>query len=430
MSRVVHHSNRKELEANALLHLNALLSKLIETNPFYQKKIAASGLQNPLRSLDDFYQTFPFTTKAELEADQIEHPPFGTNLTFPLEKYTRFSQTSGSTGKPMRWLDTEESWDWMIDNWVRVFEAANVKAGESIFFAFSFGPFLGFWVAFDAAKKIGCLCIPGGGMSTIARLYFLVQNKVDILCCTPTYALHLASVAQNEKIDLSEAGIRAIIVAGEPGASIPATRARLLELWPGAQIYDHHGMTEIGPVSYQCPKQPGILHILEPEFIAEVVDSETNQPVKPGETGELILTNLGRIASPLLRYRTGDIVKPLASNPCACGSYELALEGGIIGRSDDMVQIRGVNVYPTAIEQIVREFPEVAEYRVEISQAQEMNEMAIQVEVADGVVNFSELASQIEKAFRLNFSLRIPVKIVSAGTLPRFEMKAKRWVKV
>jgi phenylacetate-CoA ligase len=421
-------AHRTAIQAEQLRKLNDLLSLLQQTNPFYKPKIAASGLQMPIGSVQDFMRFFPFTTKAELELDQQRHPPFGTNLTYPVAKYSRFSQTSGSIGKPLRWLDTPESWEWMVDNWIEVFAAANVQAGDRVFFAFSFGPFLGFWVAFDAAKKLGCLCIPGGGMNSVTRLHAILESRAEVLCCTPTYALHLAAVAKAEKIDLNQSPVRAIIAAGEPGASIPATRQRLEALWPGARVYDHYGMTEIGPVSYECPEHRGVLHILESEFIAEVIDPDSGQPGSGGETGELVLTNLGRLASPLLRYRTGDIVAPGAASPCACGSHSLALEGGILGRSDDMVQIRGVNVYLGAIEQILRGFPEVVEYRVEVSRANDMNEITIQVEPAKDIVDTVGLSARIEKDLRLNLSLRIPVVLVPVDSLPRFEMKAKRWV--
>lgn len=428
MNQGINQCDREDLESIALLHLNKQLTILSQSNPFYRDKIFASGLRLPIVDLQAYLRQFPFTNKTEIERDQQKYPPYGSNFTYPVARYCRYSQTSGSTGKPLRWLDTEESWQWMVENWKRVFAAADVTAKDSVFFAFSFGPFLGFWVAFDAARQIGCLCIPGGAMNSVARLHSLIENKASVLCCTPTYALHLANVAHAQNIDLSKASVRAIIAAGEPGASIPASRARLQELWPGARIYDHHGMTEIGPASYECPKRPGVLHIIEPEFIAEVIAQESGEPVGHGGTGELVLTNLGRVASPLLRYRTGDIVKLAEKEVCECGSSEMALEGGILGRCDDMVQIRGVNVYPGAVEQIIRAFPEIIEYQVEVFQQSDMNEMAIRVEPTPDHVD-EKLSHRIEQAFKLNLSLRIPIEIVAPNTLPRFEMKAKRWVK-
>src|SRR5262249_50548419 len=155
--------------------------------------------------------------------------------------------------------------------------------------------------------------------------------------------LHLAEIAAEEKIDLSASKVKTIIVAGEPGGSIPATRSHIEQAWCGARVIDHHGMTEIGPVTYECTRRRGVLHVMEESYIPEVIDRNTLEPVGPGGSGELILTNLGRTGSPILRYRTGDIVQPALTSPCECGSAELALEGGIIGRVDDMVVVRGVN---------------------------------------------------------------------------------------
>lgn len=398
--------------------LRALIDRIVPANPFYTAKLQ--------QGLD----TVPFTTKQELIEDQLKHPPFGTNLTFPVDRYTRFCQTSATTGRPMRWLDTPESWNWMLGNWDRVYEAAGVDASDRIFFAFSFGPFLGFWTAFDAAARLGCLCIPGGGMRSAARLRVMLDTKATVLCCTPTYAIHLAEAAAEEQIDMSEMCVRAILVAGEPGGSIPGTRARIEKLWPGARVVDHHGMSEVGPVSYGCPSRPGVLHIIESSYIAEVIDPQTCLPLEPGSRGELVLTSLGRIGSPLIRYRTGDLVQAARPGVCACGSKDMALEGGILGRTDDMVVVRGVNVYPGAVEDVVRKVSGIAEYQVRISLERSLVELHLDAEPEPGHRADADLVHRLETALRDALALRIPVNVVEPGTLPRFEMKAKRWVRV
>ncbi len=421
--------SRASLEAAQLASLRALLNRLVPHNAFYALRARAAGLDSAVGSLRDFIQRMPFTTKQELLEDQLANPPYGTNLTFPLEHYTRFNQTSATTGAPMRWLDTPESWAWMLDNWEQVYRAAGVDAGDRVYSAFSFGPFLGFWTAFESATRMGCLCIPGGGLSSSARLRAIIDNQATVLCCTPTYAIRLAEVAAEEKIDLNASALKALIVAGEPGGSIPATRACIERHYPGARVYDHHGMTEVGPVSFECPKRRGVLHIIERAFIPEVIDPHSGQPAATGEMGELVLTNLGRTGSPLLRYRTGDLVKPAASNPCECGRFDLALEGGILGRADDMVFIRGVNVYPSAVEDIIRRFPEVAEYKIEIERGQGLAELKLAIEAAPDCADERYLARRLESSLRAAFNLRVPVTSVPRGTLPRFEMKARRWIR-
>jgi phenylacetate-CoA ligase len=390
--------------------LNRLLREL-RTNPFY-----APRLPEQVASLDEFFARVPYTTKQELVTDQQAHPPFGSNLTYPIERYTRIFQTSGTTGRPLYWLDTAESWDWTLGNWERVYRAAGVTEADRIFFAFSFGMFLGFWSAFESAGRIGSLRIPGGGMTSAARLRAMLDTGATVLCCTPTYALRLAEVAREEGIALGASRVRRILVAGEPGGSMRQVRARIEGEWPGARVYDHHGMTETGPASYQCPARAGVLHIIEAAFLPEVTAD-----------GELALTNLGRLGSPLIRYRTGDLVKP-ESGECECGSRELSLIGGILGRVDDMLVIRGVNVFPAAVDEVLRGFAEVAEYRVEVDTSHSLAELRIQIEPAAVCANPEHLAGRVRQQLHNVFALRIPVAIAPTGSLPRFEMKARRWI--
>ena len=360
-------SSRAALRAGQWERLRWLLGTLLPGSRFYARKLAALGDPEGLSGLADFSARVPFTTKAEVVADQLAAPPYGTNLSFPPAAYTRCHQTSGTTGTPLRWLDTPQSWDWMVANWVQIYDAAGVRPGDKVFFAFSFGPFIGFWLAFEAATRLGALCLPGGGLSSTARLRMILDHGATVLCCTPTYALHLAEVARAEHFDLAQSPVRTLIVAGEPGGSLPATRARLEHLWPQVRVFDHHGMTEVGPVSHECPACPGVLHVLEAGYYAEVINPATGTPVPAGATGELVLTTLGRVGSPLLRYRTGDLVKAIQdpaseeAPPCRCGRHALALAGGILGRVDDMLIVRGVNIFPTAVEEVLRRCGEIAE---------------------------------------------------------------------
>ena len=423
------HPDRAAIETAQVEQLRSLVAELIPANKFYTRKLQAAGVGFDVASLADFSARFPFTTKAEIVADQLAQPPFGTNLTYPADRYTRFHQTSGTSGSPLRWLDTPESWDAMTESWMEILRAAGVGAGDRVLFAFSFGPFIGFWLAFEAAARLGCLCLPGGGLGSAARLHMMRDNAVNVLCCTPTYAIRLGEVAAEEIMDRRGLKLKTIIVAGEPGGSIPATRARVESLWPGARVFDHHGMTEVGPVSYECPAGPGVLHILESAYFAEVIDPVTT---KAAPSGELVLTTLGRTGSPLLRYRTGDLVTrhlSPATAACTCGRHEFALVGGILGRVDDMIIVRGVNVYPGAVEEIIRGCGGIAEYRVQVGERQALTELRVEIEPADEGGDPAELASQVERAFATALALRVTVTTVAAGTLPRFEMKARRWVK-
>lgn len=406
----------ESIKARQLTRLRELLAALVPANRFQAPRIEAAGLAAGVATLEEFSAKMPFTTKADLVADQTTHPPYGTNLTSPPERYTRFCQTSGTTARPLAILDTPESWTWMLDNWAQIYRAAEIGAGSRIYFAFSFGPFLGFWTAFEAATRLGCLCFPGGGLSTSARLNAVLEYQAEVLCCTPTYALHLGETAAREGVDLSRSAVRKIVVAGEPGGSLASLRERLSALWNGAEIIDHYGMTEIGPTAYQYTGDPGVLRIIDDSYYAEIVDPERGRPVPYGEIGELVLTTLGRTACPLLRYRTGDLVR---RSPVAGGCV---LAGGIIGRVDDMVVVRGVNLYPSAVDAVVRTIPEISEYRVEVRSSGALVEAAVDVECRD-----DSATTALTRALASAFSLRIPVRRVAEGTLPRFDMKAKRW---
>jgi phenylacetate-CoA ligase len=431
------HPDAGTIQSRQLAMLRSLLGQLRRGNRFYGPRLESATLGDDVESLDAFIRRMPLTTKTQVLEDQRRHPPFGTNLTYPIEAYTRFSQTSATTAEPMRWLDTPQSWSWMLDCWQQIYDACGVTASDRVFFAFSFGPFLGFWTAFDAATRMGCLCIPGGGMGSAARLHALMDNQATVLCCTPTYALHLGQVAAEQGIDLGPSRIRAVIVAGEPGGSVPATRSAIEHSFPGARVYDHHGMTEVGPVTYQCPARVGLLHVLEPAFLAEVLDPATfngdkghGRSVDPGDTGELVLTTLGRTGSPLLRYRTGDIVRPLERSPCPCGCALTSLEGGILGRLDEMLIVRGVNLFPTAVDEVIRARGGTSEYRVTVTGREGLAEIEIEIEPEQPCPDADELCERIQADLRRTFQLRVPVRSVAPGALPRFEMKARRWVRV
>src|SRR3989442_1007385 len=348
-----------EIRQHQLRALQSGLKTVRRTNAFYRDRL------HDVTSWNDF-ERLPFTTKADLMTDQHEHPPYGTNLTFPLEEYVRLHQTSGTSGsQPLRWLDTAESWAW----WERI------------------------WADLIYA--------PAGVMRDL---------QATVLCCTPTYALRLAEVAATEGIAVR---LHRTIHAGEPGASIPSTRAAI-ESALGGQAFDHTGMTELGPTGVSCSQRDGV-HLFESEFIFEIID------------GELVATNLGRWGSPLIRYRTGDRVE-VSRDPCLCGSPFMKIVGGIRGRVDDMVTIRGVNVYPSQVEDIVRRHPTVLEFVIECQTDRQMDEVTVLIERADGAVP-DDVCRSIAEQLRATLGLRIECRPVPRGTLPRPELKAKRLIR-
>lgn len=415
---------RERLRTLQEAKLAALVASTYGSNPFVTKKFDEAGAApGDVRTLEDL-AGLPFTTKAELLDAQTE-VPFSTNCTFAETAYTRIHQTSGTTGPPLRVFDTAESWDWWGRCWGFVLAGAGLTASDRLFVPFSFGPFIGFWAALGGADKIGALMIPGGGRTSSQRLGLMADMGVTAMTCTPTYALRLAEVAGEEGFDLSEVPLRITVHAGEPGANVPATKARIERAW-GAKCYDHAGASEVGAHSFECQAQPGGTHAIDSEFIIEVVDLATGQRVAPGSEGELVITNLGRAGFPVLRYRTGDIVK-VDTAPCPCGRTFTRFDGGVIGRADDMVVVRGVNIYPAAIENLLRHHEAVDEFRVTISTRREMAEILIEIECRRSVDD-EPTVQAVRSAFESSLGLHPEVTAVQRGTLPRFELKARRFV--
>jgi phenylacetate-CoA ligase len=406
--------DEETLRSHQLSRLNRLLAYARLHQPFYRERLAHVSL--PLRSLSQLAD-IPFLEKSDL-LPGLPATICGLDQT----RYVRAHQTSGTTGNPILVLDTAEDWQWWIDTWQYVLDAATVSRQDVAFMAFSYGPFIGFWSAHEALVRRGALVVPGGGMSSLARLHALLASRASVLCCTPTYALHLASVAKQAGLDLTSSQVSRIIVAGEAGGSIAEVRSRIEFAW-AAQVIDHCGATEVGPWGVGNAAGDGV-HVIESEFIAEPLVFDANarsgRRANPGEVAELVLTGLGRWGAPAIRYRTGDLVLAEASHDP--NNRFLLLRGGVLGRVDDMVVIRGVNVFPTSIEAIIRRVAGDAEYRVNRSREQEMEQLRIELE-GDIV-----MAGRLSDAFREQLGLRIDVTPVDTGTLPRFEGKAKRWV--
>jgi phenylacetate-CoA ligase len=304
-----------------------------------------------------------------------------------------------------------------------------VRPADIVFFAFSYGTFVGFWGAHYASEKIGCLVLPGGNMTTEARVKQIMTMKATVVCSTPTYALRMAQEARTMGVDLAAGPVQRLILSGEPAGSIPATKRLIEEEW-GAKAADTAGMTEVGTIMiFECARQPGGTHIIEDHYIEEVVDPETGEPVGYGELGERLITSFGRGFIPVLRYRTRDMVVRVPASACTCGRTFDIYEGGIRGRVDDMKLVRGTNVYPRAVESIVREYKEIDEFRIHLYTAdgrQDEIEVLVEIPNRDTAQVERICASLARSLSEAHEGLRFGVKRVEDGSLPRFELKAKR----
>jgi phenylacetate-CoA ligase len=390
-----------------------LLERVLERNPFQRARLEALDL-GPDPTLSDL----PPLTKRELVSDQERHPPFGTNLTYPLERYTQVFQTSGTTARPLRVLDTAEDWAWWRQRFAHTLTVAGVGPDDRVALAYSFGPHVQFWAAKEGLQELGVMGMSLGGMTSVQRLQTIADIEATTLWCTPTYALHLLEVAVEQRLEGGLESIERVMCTGEPGGSLSSVRSRIEDGF-GAACIDHAGLTEAGPFGYPCPEGHG-LHVDESEFVCEILDEDL-APAPSGSRGELVLTPLGRTGFPVLRYRTGDTV--IATDErCPAGHEDCWLPGGIVGRTDDMVVIRGMNVYPSAIEEAVRQVGGSGEFRITFySERSGMDEVKLEVELADGGD-----ARRLQDGMRQQLGLRVRVVPVVPGTLPRETGKARR----
>jgi phenylacetate-CoA ligase len=387
--------------------LQGLVDFVREHNPFQRARLAKAD-------------TIPFLTKGELIEDQRRVPPYGTNLSFPIDRYTHYHQTSGTTGVPLKVLDTAQDWAWWRAGLAKTFRAATIGAGDRVALAFSFGPYVQFWAAKEGLQEVGAMAVPLGGMTSVQRLDAIASLAATALMCTPTYALRLSEVGLKHGLEGALASVRRVICTGEPGASLPAVRSRIEERYE-ASCLDHAGLTEVGPFGYPCPEGGG-LHVDEREFVCEILDPDQRRTA-PGERGELVLTPLYRFGSPVVRYRTGDVVVNTDEH-CPAGHSDRWLPGGIVGRTDDMVVIRGMNVYPSAIEDAVRRTTASGEYRITFyTEPGGMDEIRLDVEIDDGGD-----ARDLQELIRQQLGLRVRVVPVSPGLLPRTDAKSRRVV--
>lgn len=421
---------REDLRALQGIRLARLVDRAWHRSPYCRHLLDEAGVApEDVRSFDDL-RRLPFTARDEWMDCQAEKPPYGDLLAQSPEDAIRYHATSGSAGRtPLRVLDGRADWKWIAECWCYGFHGFGIRARDRVFFAFSYGTFIGFWGAHYATEKMGCLVLPSGNMSTSQRVHLIDDLEATVVCATPTYALRLAQEGVSLGIDLAAGSVKRLILSGEPAGSIP-TRKRLIEKQWGAKAADTAGMTETGTITmFECEHQPGGTHIIEDHFIEEVIDPVTGETVDYGERGERVVTSFGRGMIPLIRYRTGDLVVKAPASTCSCGRTWDLYDGGIRGRVDDMLLVRGTNVYPRAVEAIVREYPGVDEFQIHLYTADGIrDEIEILCEVRPGYEDqWENIARRLRDDLSAhNEGLGFDVQSADPRSLPRFETNAKR----
>ncbi len=423
---------RGQLKRLQLKRLQAGIRYAWENSPYYRNRMKQQGITpESVTTLEHFFRSFPMTRREDLNRDQLESPPFGTRLAIPLDKSLRYHATSGTTGQPaVRAFDTERDWIWGADAWATSLYNFGVRPGDVVMIAFGYGSFIGFWGAHYAFEKIGCRVHPTGSMDTKTRIQMILDLGITVLCCTPSYAIRILHVASEGGIDLAaRSRLNMIVVAGEPGASIKSTK-EVIEKGFNAHLGDFMGTTETaGMIASTCSRLCGGLHINEDRYLTEVVDPDTLKPVGYGKRGMMVVTPLIKEAMPLFRYATNDIVILERNNVCPCGRALDLFMGGILGRYDDMVKVRGVQLTPQMIEEIVRSFPQVEEFFTIVENRDGLDTLVIQFELRKNLnPELGELlAREIRECTKRNIGLSPEVILQPCGSLPRFELKARRF---
>ena len=422
--------SQERLRDLQLMKFRRIFNWAYDHSRFHRGLYEKAGITpHDIRSFEDIRHV-PKVEKAMMRDIQRKEPfPYGDALCVPLEEVTEFRQTSGTTGQPVYQPDTWADWEWWAESWSYILWAQGYRPFDRVFIPFGYNVFVAFWAGHYGAEKIGCEVVPGGVLDTKARILKIQELGCTAMMATPTYVLGMAATAKNKMgIDPSELTINKITCAGEPGASIPSTKKRMEAAW-GAKVYDHAGATEIGAWSYECRAQPGGTHVNEGLFLVEIEDLDTGEIInEPGRRGKMIITALDRQAQPCIRFDSKDIIE-WSKDPCPCGRTFRLIKGGVVGRADDITKVKGVLLSPSAIEEVVRGVEGLSdEYEVMVDKKGDVDQITLKVELSQGSEGQREsVESKLIDQLRLKTNLRYKLEFHDYGTLPRYEVKARRF---
>ena len=427
--------DRERLDAIQLARIQRLVEYSYERVPFYRRLYDRAGFSPAaIRTWDDFHKRVPFTDKPDIVADQEERGAlFGLEST-PRELRAWFHRTSGTTGTPLNEVFT--SYDRLVaayEAWAYGWWDVGMRPGDSLYFAFNFGTFIGFWSALFAAERMGLMVIPGGGLDTRSRIKQIVELRPDAVIGTPTYLLHMAEVARAEGLDLAAAGVRFLTTAGEIGPNVPSFRSALKRGWGEPVVCDIYGISEAIFAACECAAvdrgDANGVHVIERHVHSYAVDPKSFDPVADeSEVGEHIVTSF-RLGQPLIKYRTHDLVRLCRRPDHGCGWNFAFLDGGVLARTDNMVIIRGTNVYTTAVQNIIGRIPGASAYfEVHIVQREGQDAMEVRLEADSGVGEdrYPALQAKLAEELRYNIGVGIDVSVLAPGSLPRYELKTRR----
>lgn len=420
--------SRDELHSIHSDKLPHAVAYMASYSPMYAQKLTDAGIApQDIRSVDDL-SILPVVTKWDMSASIQHDNPWGAFTAIDNERWLtdgwQVFSTSGTTAEPRSFRYTQydrELWAWAN---ARALYAMGVRRGRDVgMMLFGYGPHVAMWGMHHGMLLMGVPQLAAGGLDTRTRVLAIERQKPTVLSCTPSYALHLSAVMQEMGIDPADTSVRILVAAGEP---VPeASQKRIEKIWD-AQVHQFYGCTEVAPScgGYTC--EAGAMHFLEDTHKVETLDPETHKPVEPGERGISVVTNLMSEASPQIRFEVGDYTT-LSHEPCPCGRTHVVCEGGFAGRADDMLNIRGITLFPSSVESVVRGLPGLGEeFKIVLSRRGELDEITVVVERQDTSISNADLAEAVGSAFRARLELRASVDVLEYGTLPKTMFKAKR----
>lgn len=419
----------RQRDARILAMLQAQVRYAWEKAPFYRRKWEAAGVSpDTLRSLSDLAK-FPVVEKQELRAAQASAPPFGDYLCIAPEEVARIHGTSGTTGRPTVFGISGDDWERIGEAHARILWGAGVRPRDRVMICSFFSLYLGSWGALRGVERLGATAFPfGAGVAgqTLMGVQWARELKPTAFYSTPSFALHFADTARKEGIDPRSLGIRILFFSGEPGAGIPSTR-KLIEETFGGICVDMGSMAEMTPwmTDGECSHRTG-MHLWQDIVYTQVCDPRTHQPVPYGEEGTPVYTHLERTSQPMIRLLSGDRAM-WTDEPCPCGRTYPRLPRGIYGRIDDMFIVRGENIYPSAIEEVLRAVPGFGgEFRIIVSRKERMDELLVRAEYGKQVTDVAAFEKTLRERLQAKCGVRPRLELVPEGTIPRTEFKARR----
>lgn len=418
---------REQLDELHLAKLQKLVRYVHDYSPFYRQRFDEIGLRpEHITSLDEYKRLVPVTDKSDFIHIQQEKPPYGDTLALPMELISHHVETSGSTGLPLAVPYAAYDTERVGESWTYGFWGHGIRPEDSLYFAFNWGNFAGFWSCYFGARRMGCRVISGGGADSKGHIANILRLKPTVLISTPTFALRLAQVAEEMGVDLRDSSIKFTYHAGEPGPfALPAMKQQIDDAW-GADSGELLGIAEIEAFGPGCPNRDAI-HVNEMSVYSWSMDPDTGAEVPDGEIGENVITSYTYSAQPLLNYRSHDLVR--RTTGCSCGRTWDKFDGVVLGRTDFMVTVRGTNVYQTAVENILGEFEGVSPYyQLVLDHVDGNDRMRVEFEPERSITeeDFHDLAGRLGKRIHDALHVRLDITPVAPESLPRYDLKTKR----